>query len=524
MFDQQKGGLDKDNYTPNSSSDVNFSDSINQSDNPVSTEIDTESTGSAVQDPIGMYLKQMGEIPLLKRHEEIAIAKKIDYARTAHMNSVLTNDYGARKVLEILQGVLDGDYMFDRTIDSRSLLGCAKEYTLEAIATNISTVKLILDANAELYQEYTQTGNEALLELISRRRSRQATLLREPGLQIKFVKEIGKSLIEMYRRGINLEQRIAVKKVSEARREENSSELSGIVDQFAESPKQYARRMRMIITTLAEYEKECGKMAGANLRLVVSIAKKYRNRGLSFPDLIGEGNCGLMRAVEKYEERRGYKFSTYATWWIRQAITRGIADNARTIRLPNAMIDAVKAFRDLEQTLVQELGKTPSDDEFLAGAKKHKKLRGHNRESLQMLRKYSRLPISLDRPVGESEDSYFGDFIEDTKATNPLQEADAGNRRDVIIGVFNTLPKQERDIMLSRTGLHYGHITERLERDYNLSLIPGRVATLEQCRAIGGVSKERIRQIQAKVIKTRFKVSTRRRVLEKLLPQSSKEA
>ena len=244
-----------------------------------------------------------------------------------------------------------------------------------------------------------------------------------------------------------------------------------------ETPRQLDKRLRTIDRIFTQYEEAKRSLSSANLRLVVSIAKKYRNRGLSFLDIIQEGNTGLMRAVDKYEYRRGYKFSTYATWWIRQAITRAIADHARTIRIPVHMIETMSRLRMATKNLLQKLGREPTNEEIAVEA-------GMSIEETARVLKISKHPISLDRPIGESEDSYFGDFIEDNDVDSPVMSAAQEMLKDRINAVLKTLSYREREIIKLRYGIGDGY-----------------TYTLEEVGRIFKVTRERVRQVEAKAIR-----------------------
>ena len=250
-----------------------------------------------------------------------------------------------------------------------------------------------------------------------------------------------------------------------------------MVDDPGDRPKSLRNRCEIMRRQYQDYEQVKRELSGGNLRLVVSIAKKYRNRGLSFLDLIQEGNTGLMRAVDKYEYRRGYKFSTYATWWIRQAITRAIADQARTIRIPVHMIDVLSKLRNASKRLLQELGREPTTEETAAAA-------GLSLDETRRVLAMGRQPVSLDRPVGESEDSCFGEFIEDGGLPRPDKAAGNELLREKIEALLKTLTYREREIIRLRYGLGDGY-----------------TYTLEEVGRIFKVTRERVRQIEAKAVK-----------------------
>jgi RNA polymerase primary sigma factor len=306
------------------------------------------------------------------------------------------------------------------------------------------------------------------------------TLLEELCLRIKRIQPLMDTINRLYARmaRINSElERLSRTDGNKAKRRGLEAELKHLEDRIC-TPFGLLRR-RVMATRLVHdaYEQAKQELSGGNLRLVVSIAKKYRNRGLSFLDLIQEGNTGLMRAVDKYEYRRGYKFSTYATWWIRQAITRATADQARTIRIPVHMIETMSNIRNIVKNLIQEKGREPTLEEISRAA-------NLSISETRRVLKISKRPISLDRPIGESEDSFFGDFIEDETADSPISMATQEMLKDKIDTVLNTLTYREREIIKLRYGLGDGY-----------------TYTLEEVGRIFNMTRERVRQIEAKAVR-----------------------
>ncbi len=445
-----------------------------------------EAPSRRIDDPVRMYLTQMGEIPLLKRSEEIALAKKIELTRTAFRRKVLESDCGLTAAVEILQMVREGTLPFDRTMKISSGENQAKVTVLQRLPGNVGTVTKLMQLNQGDWDKLqdgrlSHAARNALTRTIGQRSRKCVTLLEELALRTSKVAPMMRKLFAISDKLTELEAVLSKpKKMASLPAEEVEAmqdEYAGLQDIVLESPEALRRRVATINRVFAEYEDAKRKLSGGNLRLVVSIAKKYRNRGLPFLDIIQEGNTGLMRAVDKYEYRRGYKFSTYATWWIRQAITRAIADHARTIRIPVHMIETMSRLRNTSRQLVQELGREPSIEEIADRS-------DMPISEVRRVLKISRHPISLDRPVGEGEDSYFGDFIEDGSAENPVSTASGEMLKDRIEQVLKSLTYREREIIKLRYGIGDGY-----------------TYTLEEVGKIFKVTRERVRQVEAKAIR-----------------------
>jgi RNA polymerase primary sigma factor len=438
-------------------------------------------------DPVRMYLKEMGSVPLLTREEEVEISKRIEKAQIQIERIILRFRYSGKEAISIAGYLINGKDRFDKIISEKE------------VEDKTKYIKL-LPKLADLLKQEDQTIEQFLITLrtpglskaeeakindeIEKCRIRTQAYLRRFHCRHNIIEDFGEVVFKGYDRFLILEKDInelkaraernkfAAAKLAAAKRKLGKREIAA-----GRTLEEFKKDVRMLQRWMDKSQEAKREMVESNLRLVISIAKKYTNRGLSFLDLIQEGNMGLMKAVEKFEYRRGYKFSTYATWWIRQAVTRAIADQARTIRIPVHMIETINKVLRGAKKLMMETGREPTPEELANEL-------GLTPERVREIYKIAQHPISLQAEVGEGGESQFGDFLEDTGVESPAEATGYSILKDKMNEVLTTLTDRERIVLIQRFGL-----------------LDGKPKTLEEVGVAFNVTRERIRQIEAKALR-----------------------
>jgi RNA polymerase primary sigma factor len=436
----------------------------------------------APDDALGLYLRQMGAIPLLNREQELALAERLEFRRGRYRRAALCNWRTVGLVLLTFEKVQAGQLALDPTIDVVNTLGLGRDNILKRMPHHLRTLRHLTTAADADFRSLLRAGSAAARARLRRelwRRQRKAVRLIEelsPRIDLldRWTDELGVLSARLSALARQIEATGHRSAADRERRTRLTKQLRELLLETRSSPGDLAALVRVQELRRVHYQKARRELAEGNLRLVVSIAKRYRSRGLPFSDLIQEGNRGLMRAVDKYEHRLGYKFGTYATWWIRQGITRALADHARTIRVPCHQVGTLAAVERVRGELSVEKGREPTVEEIAA-------VLGVTPEETQSLRAVSRHPVSLHEPLGGDGERALEDFLDDPGATNPGLAVDQHLLRDRIAEVLRSLTPREREVIELRFGLK-----------------DGQPRTLEEVARAYGITRERIRQIEAR--------------------------
>lgn len=457
---------------------------------------------AAADDPVRMYLKEMGSVPLLSREEEVEISKRIEKAQIQIEKIIMRFRYSTSETISIINYMIHGKDRFDKIVSEKEIEDKQRFINILPRLKDLLTEE---DVQLERHlielrkNDLSKVERVKILEEAEKSRIRTQAYLRRMCFRYTVIEDFGEVILSAYNRFLTLEKelqelspraeknRFAMAKLLATKRKLMKRELAA-----GRSLEEFKKDVRMLQRWMDKSQEAKREMVESNLRLVISIAKKYTNRGLSFLDLIQEGNMGLMKAVEKFEYRRGYKFSTYATWWIRQAVTRAIADQARTIRIPVHMIETINKVLRGAKKLMMETGKEPTPEELATEL-------GLTPERVREIYKIAQHPISLQAEVGDSGESQFGDFLEDTTTESPADATGYSILKDKMNEVLSTLTDRERTVLIERFGL-----------------LDGKPKTLEEVGVYFKVTRERVRQIEAKALR-KMRHPTRAKQLQAFL-------
>jgi RNA polymerase primary sigma factor len=440
-----------------------------------------EYSHGGADDALGLYLKQMGAIPLLSREKELALAIRLEQARDRYRHAVLFSWWTLRRVVNVFEAVQAGETPIDPQIDAVQSLGLTRDAILARLPANLRTLKRLLAGAAKDFSIYQRTRTLVGRARVRRTRWRQMRkairLVEELSPRTEVLEALAEELERTAQELHELDRLANETARSQSQRERRTRSVKELRDRTLETqatPDELHGLLAVIRRRRKAFQHARRELAEGNLRLVVAIAKRYRGRGLTFGDLIQEGNRGLMRAVDKFEHRLGFKFGTYATWWIRQGIQRALADNARTVRVPCHQVGILAAIERVRGELLVQLSREPTIEE-IAG------VLGTSPDETRSLRAVARQPISLHEPMGDEAERALSEFINDRSVVNPGESVDTSLLKERIAEVLRSLTPREREVIELRFGLK-----------------DGQPRTLDEVARCYGITRERIRQIEAR--------------------------